>query len=128
MREAALDLVVAPEQHRRGRVATPQQVLGEVEPRLRIPARARHPVAVHQNPRALHARAHARELPQRIPELLGVLDRPIVEGRIVVESELPVADRLARETREVRFFYALGTRLPERPFGHGGLLSPDWTL
>src|SRR6266853_882466 len=124
MREAALYLVFAPEHHRRGRVAPPQQVLGEVEPRLRIPARARHPLAVHEDPHALRARAHARELPQRVPELFGVLDRPTVEGRIVVESELPVADRLARETGEVRFFYALGARLPERSFWHRGLLLP----
>src|SRR5256885_1891239 len=86
MREASLYLVFAPEHHRRGRVAPPQQVLGEVEPRLRIPARPRYPVAVHENPRALRARAHARELPQRFPELLRVLDRPAVEGRIVVQS------------------------------------------
>src|SRR5258706_3283362 len=116
MREAALDLVFAPEHHRRGGIAPPQQILGEVEPRLRIPARARHPLPVHEDPRALRARAHARELPQRVPKLLRVLDRPKLEGRIVVESELPVADRLAREPREVRFFYALGARLPERSF------------
>ncbi len=129
MRKAALDLVFAPEHHRRGGVAPPQQVLGEVEPRLRVPARARHALAVHEDPPALRARAHARELPQRVPKLLGVLDRPTVEGRIVVEPELPVADRLARETREVRFFYALGTGLPERCFCHGGLLSlRNWTL
>src|SRR5260370_34167978 len=127
MRGPAVDLVVTPDHHRRGGVAAPQQILGEVEPRLRIPARARHPLAVHQDPRALRARAHARELPQRVPKLLGVLDRPTVEGLIVVESELPVADRLARETREVRFFYALRARLPERCFGHDGLLSL-WTL
>src|SRR5437762_8554067 len=48
-----------------------------------------------------------RELPQRVPELLRVIDRPAVEGRIVVQSELPVADRLAREARKVRFLDAL---------------------
>src|SRR5438445_4782532 len=127
MREASLYLVFAPEHHRRGRIAPPQQVLGEVEPRLRIPSRARHAFTVHENPRALRARAHVRELPQRVPELLRMIDRPAVEGRIVVQPELPVADRLARETREVRFLDVLGTRRPERCFGHGGLLR-GWTL
>src|SRR5258705_8777183 len=112
MREAALDLGFAPEHHRGGGVAPPQEILGEVEPRLRIPARARHPLAVDEDPRALRARAHAREFPQRVPKLLGVLDRPTVEGRIVVESDLPIADRLARGCSEVCFFYALGARVP----------------
>src|SRR5258708_934867 len=107
MRGTALALVFAPERQRGRGVAPPQQILGEVEPRLRIPARARHTLAVHEDPRALRARAHARELPQRVPKLLRVLDRPTVEGRIVVESELPVADRLAREPRDVRFFHEL---------------------
>src|SRR5713226_8377772 len=114
---------------RRLTLSSPQNTIAVDASRRRIPAGARHPLAVHENPCALRARAHARELPQRVPELLGVLDRPTVEGRIVVEPELPVADRLARETRKVRFFYALGTGLPERCFCHGGLLSPlNWTL
>src|SRR6266581_3413499 len=102
VRQASLHAVLAPEHDRGGGIAPAQQILGEVEPRIWKPLRPGHPVAVQKRALPLAARAHAGESPQRLPELLRPVGRPAVEIPVGVDAELPVADRLARETREVR--------------------------
>jgi len=119
MREAPLLPCLRPRKHRSGRVAPPQQVLGEVEPRLGIPARARHPVAVHENRAPF---VPARTLANFTASPKTARDARSSNGRRPDSCSIRASSRGSpgARTREVRFLYALWTRRPERSFGHGG--------
>ena len=95
-------------------IATAQQILGEIEPRLGEPVRARHLVAVDQHGRAFARRDDAAVIPDVGPEFLRVLHRPLVELGITGGVELPFADHLARELRELRLLDGALARLPQQ--------------
>jgi len=90
-------------------------VLGEVEARLREPARAGHLVAVDQHCGALARGEHAAEIPRVGPELFRPLDRPAVEIRVAVHLEAALSHDLARELRELRLLDGALARLPKYP-------------
>ena len=64
VRQALFDLVLTPEDHRIRAVAPAQQILGEIEARIRKPLGARHSIAVHQHALTADRSLHARVLPQ----------------------------------------------------------------
>ena len=107
MGEPALDAVLAPENDGLALVASPQQVLREIEARLREPLRAGHARGVNEH-RARAAALHRAEVPQQVPELLGPLDGP------GVELGVGVASGARHETRELGRGGALGSGRPQR--------------
>ena len=75
VRDLAAGSSLRPGDQRRRRVPPAEQVLGEVEPCLREPARAGHALRVQQHRPVLSLAEHAGETPERAPERFGLLDR-----------------------------------------------------
>ena len=122
VRHAAPHLVLAPEHERVagiGRRPALEQVLREIEPRVRKPLRARHAVAVDQH--ALAALAdHAAVLPHLAPEGCRRLDRPVPQRGVVRQADAVTFLHPARERGDVGLGDALRRRLPELG-GHVGV-------
>ncbi len=106
--DRAAHLALATKDDRDGLVRAAQQVLGVVEPRFREPARAGHPVGVLEHDINAALGDHVAEIPDRAPELLGVLHRPAVQRSLVMAVNPPGARDLAHEPLEVRARDALG--------------------
>jgi len=119
VRDAAAQAALVPEHEGVAAVAAAHQVLGDIEARFRVPARAGHLVAVDQHRRALARGDHAACVPDLAPEFLGMRDRPVVELAVAVGVELALADHLAGELRHLRFFDRALGRFPELFRCHG---------
>jgi hypothetical protein len=116
--ETARLAVFAPKEQCRRVVAAAQQVLGEVEARVREPFGAGHAQGTFaQRPPGTVAH-HLGERPHRAPEGSGLLHRPVVERPVVGQGDAVLRLRAAREGSELGPLDALGSRLPERG-GHG---------
>ena len=74
IRETRAHLFFAPEHERRALVAPSQQILGEIEARIRKPTCARHPMLVNQRSFARGLGDHPAEGPYGTPECLGLTD------------------------------------------------------
>jgi hypothetical protein len=116
--EAARFAVFAPEEQCRRVVAAPQQVLGEVEARVREPFGAGHAQGANALWPAGTVAHHLGEIPHRVPEGSGLLHRPAVERPVVGQDDAVLRLHAAREGRELGPLDALGRRLPQRG-GHG---------
>ena len=94
--KASPHLVLAAEDDSVTVIAPAEEVLGEIERRLREKPRAGHPVGIDETGSALIA-DDAGEVPEQVPERRRVLDRPGVQP--VVAGEGPAAPllRLARK-------------------------------
>ena len=90
----------------------PQHVLGEVEPRAGEPLRTRHrPRAEH--PLVRHRRDHVEALPDRRPEPLEVVHRPLPQALVVRQVEPARPLEPARVVGDRRLLDPLGARTPE---------------
>ncbi len=120
-----LDLVLAAEHQRLApglRCAPGQQVLGEVEPRVREPLRARHPVAVHQRARSALA-DDPGVVPHRAPERLLVVDRPPPQRRVIGHRTAGRRGHPRGERGQVGGGDPFRGRLPEQGgLGHGAMV------
>ena len=100
--QRASDPVLAAEEDGGCIVAAAQEVLGEVEPRIREPLRTRHPVSIDEDrPVALLA-DHPPVLPDHRPERGPVLNRPAVQRRVVAGVHPVALAHQSREAGEVR--------------------------
>ena len=96
-----------------------QQVLGEVEPRLREEPRAGHLRLVGDDGVAPRVGDHAAEVPHRRPEVLHPVDGEAVQRGVVGERRpVPVVQEL-HERGHVRGGDAFRRGGPERLVGHG---------
>ena len=118
MGEAALDLVLAPEDQGIGIVAPAQQILGVVEPRLGEEMRAGHLAGILDADLARPIADDAGEIPQRAPESFRLGDGPAVEAGHIRLPDLPA------EAGQIGRGDALGRRAPQW-FGH---ISPSPAL
>jgi hypothetical protein len=80
--------VFTPENQRVSVIAAAQQVFGVVDPGLRKPACAGHPVAIFEHRRAAFAE-HPAFVPDGGPEGLGLGDRPAPEAGVIRAVDLP---------------------------------------
>ena len=96
-------------------VAAPEEVLGEVEARVRKPARARHPIRVRENGAALRFGEDLAEVPDAVPERGGLRHRPGMEGRVVRHLDPVALAHVGGETGDPRPLDLLRARLPQRP-------------
>ncbi len=117
MVDPAPDPVLAPEYDRGAAVAAAEQVLREVEARLRKEAGARHRRRVQQDRPAAIGRADAGVIPDRGPEGFHVLDREAVEIRVFLRLDAETLLQHPHEGGEVGRCDSLGGRPPKR-FGH----------
>jgi hypothetical protein len=99
--QAPAHLVLAPEHDGVVIVAAAQQVLGEIEPRLGIEARARHLVAIDQDRPARSFVDHPAKIPDLFPERLDIVDRPGVEVMVIAEGTAPAFGERHHEMRQV---------------------------
>ena len=92
-RERRLHAVLSTEQDRGSVIVAAKKVLGIVQ--LRVGEELRFQQRVCWNDDSLAALApNLAELPHRGPELFGLLDRPCVDGRIVVGQPLGCGERM----------------------------------
>src|SRR6185503_5996712 len=77
-RHAALDAIFSPENDRLAFVSRAQEILGEIDPRIREPLRPGHPGCVDER-RAAACAAHLAEFPYQVPERFTLLYRPAVQ-------------------------------------------------
>ncbi len=100
------------------RVLAAKHVLGVVQARPREPPRPRHRLRgrAGQNPLVPHRRLHVEELPDRRPERLDVVDRPLPQLPI---GQIALAQP-AGETGQRGVLDALRRRLPEHRRGGCG--------
>ena len=117
---AALEAALVPEHERVALVAAPEQVLGEIQARVRKPLGAWHLVAVHQHRAALFRSDHAAPVPDLRPELLGMVHRPLVELGVGIQLELVLAHDMASELRDLRVLDRLLGGCPD-----GGTIAAD---
>ena len=110
---ATAHLVLAPEHDPGFVVATPQQVFGKVQPRIREPLRSRHHVAIDQNALAASLGHHTAEIPDGSPELLRFAHRPVVELVRVPDPGIPALVDEVNEARDVGLGNACPGRLPQ---------------
>jgi hypothetical protein len=89
-----------------------EQVLGEVEPRLREKARFDHRAAGPERRRAAFA-DDAAEVPDRFPERRRFSDRPRMESGELLEGESALARQPIHVGFQIRSRDALGRRAPE---------------
>ena len=107
------------------RVAPAKQVLGEVQARPGEPSRPGHPVHAPHHLVAPTLGNHAAEIPNRGPEPFRVLDGEIVEGRIAVDGETPVALDRGDKRGQVSVGDALGGGLPDGLFHRSSPTNED---
>src|SRR5688572_22360719 len=105
--EPSLDPILAPEHDGVRGTAVAQHIFGVVEPRLRKPLRSRHAGRIDHDLAALFTPDRGK-IPDRIPEIRAVLDRPAMQlGVARLAGEL-------HEARELGLRRPLGRRGPER--------------
>src|SRR5688500_1680796 len=114
MAYAAVHAVLAPEHDGDATVAPAQEVFGEIETRFGEPTGAGHPFAVEQHRIAGRVGDHTAERPYRLPELLLVCDRPLMELAVVGRLRAPAGFDVLHERNEVRSRDAVCRGLPER--------------
>ena len=95
---------------RRG-VASPEDVLGEIEPRVRKESRARHFVEVHDDALA-HCAANSAEGPDFTPELSGPVDREAIQVLVAGELKIESGAHVSHERRHPRSRHSIGRGLP----------------
>ena len=101
--DPALDLVFAPEDERIGvrhRCAVREQILGKIDPRIREESRARHLFDVGRRSFAGTIADEAGERPQRSPEALDAVDRPLMQRCVVIEANAKARSGLVHEARD----------------------------
>ena len=99
-------------------VAAGEQVLREIEARVREPLRSRHPVALLQHRRAAGRTDDRGELDERGPERFPLVHRPAPERRIVARWRAVALACQFGEARQVGRGDLLQRGRPDR-FGHG---------
>jgi hypothetical protein len=97
--------------------ATPQEVLGEVEPRVGEELRARHLLKVVDNAGA-HLAANRGKRPDGAPEVLGTLDGEPVKVVVRLRRHAEILPHRAHERGEAGSRDAIGGRDPQWR-GHG---------
>ena len=112
--EPPLYLVLAPEDDGLALVAPAQQVFGKVQPRRGEEAGTGHAIAILERDRAARLVDDTAERPDGLPELVGRLDRPVVEILKSRDIRAPLLAHGGDELRHVRRGDALRARPPER--------------
>ena len=100
--QRAPDPVLAAEEDGGCIVAAAQEVLREVEPRIREPLRTRHPVPIDEDRPVAPLADHLPVLPDHRPERGTVFNRPAVQGRVVAGVHPVALAHQGREAGEVR--------------------------
>ena len=117
---------LAPEDDGGPIVAAEEEILCEVETRVRKPARPRHPIRVREDGVALRGRDDPAEVPDAVPERGRLRHRPGVQGRVVRRLDpVPLAHE-GREAGKPRPLDLLGARRPQRPAHR--FLHPDCAI
>jgi hypothetical protein len=118
---AAFYAVLAPEHDGGLGVAPAQQVFGEIQARLREPARAGHAVRVLERDVPLALGDYAAEVPQQPVELLWRGDRPCMQRRVIGEAGAILARSRAHEGGHVAGGDRCRGRLPDRGAHEAGV-------
>ena len=109
------DADLAAEQQSDAIVLEAQQVLGEVQPHVREPARAGHALAIHQHGLAVAAGFQPAEIPDQRPEFFRLAYRELIQ--IIVVRQRRVRILLAGEAQEaaqIRTLHAVVAGFPDR--------------
>ncbi|MNS64928.1 hypothetical protein D3C72_980750 [compost metagenome] len=104
--------------HRHGVVATAQQVFGEVQGRTGKPLGAGHLRAFEQYRVGLLMEADIEEVDDGLPEILALIDGPLVQGRVVVDVQVMSLINETPKGFHAGLADALGAGLPQ-DLGHG---------
>src|ERR1700738_1011974 len=98
-----------------------QQVLGKIEPGIGEEARTRHLVAINKRALAFFT-DNAAEIPDELPEIRAVRDRPGVQCAKVLKLEPVSPVGLGAKGGELALGHALGSGPPQR-LGRGARWS-----
>ncbi len=110
--------IFAAKAERHALVVEAQQVLREVQPHIREPARAGHLVGIHQHRCALTAGLDPTKIPDQGPEPFGLANREVIQRGVPVQVTV-VAQFLTYETHETQQIGPLDTLLAR---------APDWLV
>src|SRR5688572_28395071 len=121
--DGPMDPVFTVENQRRSIVGAAQQVLGEVEPGAGKEARAGHALEALGDAPA-PGPANVREIPDRRPELVGPIQRELIERGVVAQADPPLMLESVSERRDGGRRDAFGRRRPEWGRHSPGLYDP----
>src|SRR5262249_51842326 len=107
-----LKAVLVPEDERPAVVTEAKQILGEIEPCPGKPPGARHLAEVHDDFIGATARDDAAEIPDGLPELGRLLDRPAIECPIIPDFRPAALAHGPQEGRHIGLLDPPRRRLP----------------